>query len=84
MWFTLSYASAIKKLFDPVVLVCRMSIVWEDTDGCVNKYSCSLDIYLMTLLSYLYGIITDSSINAPGRVSSVFDGINAMYKRYLN
>ena len=42
------------------------STVWEDTDGCANQYKCDFGIYLMNLLSSLYGIITDLSINAPG------------------
>ena len=45
-----------------------MSTVWEDTDGCAKQYRCALDIYLMTVLSYSYGIIMDCSINAPGHV----------------
>ena len=44
-----------------------MSTVWGDTDGCDKQYRCALDIYLITVLSYSYGIIIDSSINAPGR-----------------
>ena len=31
----------------------------EDTNGCANQYSCDLDIYLLTVLSSLYGIIMD-------------------------
>ena len=42
-----------------------MSIVWEDTDGCVKKYRCALDIYFMTVLSSSYGIIMDPSIHVP-------------------
>ena len=60
-----------------------MSTVWEDTDGCANKYRCALAIYLMTILSYSYGIILDRAINAPVHEKNVVDGINATYKHYL-
>ena len=42
------------------------STTWEDTNYCANQYMCDLDIYLNTMLSYSYGIITDRTINAPG------------------
>ena len=56
------------KKTESVILVSGMSTVWEDTDGCDNQYMCALDIYLMTVLSYSYGIIMDRAINAPGNV----------------
>ena len=37
----------------------------------------------MTVILSLYGIIMDHEINAPGHGNNVFDGINAMRKRYL-
>ena len=83
MWFTFSYVSSIKKLFVPGILVCGMSTVWEDTDGCANQYICALDIYLMTLLQLSYGIIMDRVINAPGCGKNVVDWLNTMYKIYL-
>ena len=60
-----------------------ISTVWEDTDGCVKQYRCALDIYLITVLSSSYGIITDLTINAPGHGNNVVDGLNATEKRYL-
>ena len=60
-----------------------MSIVWGDTNGCAKKYRCELDIYLMTVLSYSYGIIMDRAINAPVHGNNVVDGINATDKLYL-
>ena len=55
----------------------------EDNDYCENQYRCALGFYLMTVLSSLYGIIMDSSINAPGNKNNVVDGINATEKCYL-
>ena len=60
-----------------------MSTVWENTDGCANKYRRDLDIYLITMFSYLYGTIMDRAINAPGYGKNVVDGLNEMKKRYL-
>ena len=37
----------------------------------------------MTVLSDSYGIITDRTINAPDHGNNVFDGLNAMDKRYF-
>ena len=37
----------------------------------------------MSVLSYLYGVIMDREINAPGHVNSVVDVINATDKLYL-
>ena len=65
------------------LLVSGMSIVWEDTNGCAKQYRCALDIYLMTVVIYPYGIIMDISINSPGYGKNVFDGLNATYKHYL-
>ena len=64
-------------------LVSGMSTIWEDTDVCTKQYMCALAIYLMTVLSYSYGIIMDHAINAPGHGNNVVDGLNAMDKIYL-
>ena len=64
-------------------LVSGMSTVWEDTDGCANKYRCALTIYLMTVLSSSYGIIMYHAMNPPGHGKNVVDGLNATDKHYL-
>ena len=40
----------IKKIIESGILVSGMLKVWEDTDGCANKYRSYMDIYLMTVL----------------------------------
>ena len=57
-----------------------MSTVWEDTDGCDNQYMCALSIYVLTVLSSLYGVIMDRVINALGRGNIVVDRLDATYK----
>ena len=70
----------LKEIFDSVILVCGMSIVWEDTNGCAKQYMWALAIYLMTVLSSSYGIIMEREINAPGYGKIVVDGLNVMEK----
>ena len=83
MRFTCSYVLFIKKIIESGTLVSGMSKLWEETNVNSKKYRCSLAIYLMTVLSYSYGIITDRAINEPGNENNFVDGINATGKRYL-
>ena len=73
----------LKTFLESGIVVPSISAVWEDTDGCAQKYMHALAIYLMTVLSSSYGIIMDRAINAPGHGKNVVDGINATNKRYL-
>ena len=72
-----------KKILESVILVSGMSKLLGDTNGFSKQYTRALDIYLMTLLSYLYGIIMYRTINSPGNGKIVVDGINATDKFYL-
>ena len=45
------------------LLVSGLSTVWEDTYGCAKQYRCYLDIYLMAVLSSVYGILIYLAIN---------------------
>ena len=60
-----------------------MSIAWDYNDGCVEQYRCVLAVYLMTVLSSLYGIIMDCAINAQGHGNNVVGGLNETEKTYL-
>ena len=66
-----------------VISVSIFSTVWEDTDGCANQFMCDLVIYLMTVLSSLYGITMDRVINEPGHGKNVVDELNSTEKRHL-
>ena len=59
-----------------------MSQESEDTDGFTNQYRCALAIYLMTVISFLYGIIMDGEMNERDNGNNEVDGINATVKRY--
>ena len=71
------------KIFESGIFMSGMSMVWEDTDGCANKYRCTFAVYLMNLLSSSYGIIMNRAINVPGHGNNCFDGLYATYKCYL-
>ena len=60
-----------------------MSTVWKYTDELVKQYVCTLDVYLMSVLSYLYGIIMDHKINSTRYGNNFVDGLNATLKSYL-
>ena len=65
------------------ILMSGMSTVWEDTNGFAKKYRHALDIYLMTVLSYPYGIIMDFLINVTVHGNNVVDVLNGTDKHYL-
>ena len=43
-----------------------MSTVWKYTEGCAKQYRFALDVYLITVLSSSYVIITYCTINEYG------------------
>ena len=67
------------KFIELRILFSGLYTVWEDTDGFAKQYRCSLGIYLMTVISYLYRIIMDHAINATGHVKNLVDGLNTNY-----
>ena len=83
MWFTCLYVSSIKNIFESGILVSGVSTAWEDTDDCVKQYRCVLAVYLITVLSSLYVIIMDCTINAPVHGDNVVGGLNKTDKYYL-
>ena len=73
----------LKKKIESSILMSGMSIVWEDTGGWFKKYRFDLAIYLITVLSYSYGIIMNFSINAPGHGKNDVDGLSPTERKYL-
>ena len=57
--------------------------VWEYIKGCAKQYRRALAIYLMSALSYSYGIKTYRAMNSPGHVKNVVYGLNATDKVYF-
>ena len=54
-----------------------MSTVWEDIDVFAKQYMWDLAKYLLTLLSYSYGIIMDHAKKFTWSWKKKFDGLNA-------
>ena len=73
----------ISLLKDKNVLTTSLSKIWENTDGCAEKYRCASALYLMSLMSKTYSIIIDRGISAPGHRKEMVDGLNAVDKRYI-
>ena len=61
-----------------------LSTIWENTDGCSEKYRCASELYLMSVMSQCYSIIIDRGISAPGNGKEVLYGTNAVDKHYIN
>ena len=64
-------------------LTSTFSTIWENTDGCAEKYICASVLYLISVLSQSHSIIIDQGISAPGYGKEVVDGLNATYKWYI-
>ena len=57
--------------------------MWDQTDGCVKQYRCSIAYYLMSYLSKSYQIVLDRAVDTPGHGKDVVDGFNAVQKIYV-
>ena len=53
------------------VLTTSLSTIWENTDGCAEKYRCASALYLMSVISQTYSLIIDRGISAPGNGKEV-------------
>ena len=57
-----------------------MSTVWKYTEGCAKQYRFALDVYLITVLSSSYVIITYCTINGYGHGKNATCALNATEK----
>ena len=60
-----------------------LSTIWENTDGCAEKYRCASALYLMSVLYHFYSIIIDCGNSDPGHGKEVVDGLNSIEKCYI-
>ena len=65
------------------ILHTTRSTIWDNTDGCYDKYIRAPALYLLSVLSHAHEIIIDSGAGAPGHGKYVVDGLNATDRRYL-
>ena len=70
----------IELLKERKVLMSELRTIWEYTDGCVEKFRCDSELYLMSVLYQCYSIIIDRGISAPGNDKEVVDGFNEIDK----
>ena len=61
----------------------KLSIIWENTDGCAEQYRWASSLYLMSVMSQSYSIIIDQGISAPGHGKKVVYGLSSVDKRYI-
>ena len=60
-----------------------LSTIWENTDGCAEKYRCASALYFLSVLSQRHSNITDRGISTPGHGKEVVDGINVIGKHFM-
>ena len=65
------------------IMTKSLSKIWDNIDGCAEKYRCSSALYLMSVMSKCYSIIIDWVISAPRHGKELVDGLNAVDKRYV-
>ena len=53
-------------------------------NGYAEQYRCATALYLLSMFAYVYNIIIDHSVGAPGLGREVIDRFNAAYKRFLS
>ena len=66
------------------ILFAYVSTIWENTDGCEDKYFCKTALYLLSMLAHTYNIIIDSGVGASGHGIKVVDGLNANDRQFLS
>ena len=65
------------------LLTTSLSTIWVNTDGCAEQYRCASALYLLSVMSKTYSIITDRGISAPWHGKEVVDGLNSVDKCYI-
>ena len=58
-------------------------VIYDTTDGCSKQYRCANAMYLLSKLSFMYQVVIDRCVSAPGHGRSKIDGINGADKAYL-
>ena len=73
----------IELLQNITVLFSKIINIWENTDGCAEKYYCDTALYLLSILAHEYNIIIDRGVGELGHGRYVVDGLNAAEKSFL-
>ena len=62
----------------------NISNIWENTDGCTEKYFYATALYLLSMLAHAYNIKIDCGVGAPRHRREVVDGFNATDNVFLS
>ena len=57
--------------------------MWDQIDGCINHYMCSISYYLIYFLQKSYQIVLDRAVDTPGHEKDVVNGFNVVQKGLL-
>ena len=58
--------------------------MWENTDGCDEKYICTTVLYLLLMLDHVYNIIIGPDFGSPCHGRSIVDGLKTTGKLVLS
>ena len=56
---------------------------WDTTDGCSKQYRCATCLYLLSMLSFKFGITINRAVSAPGHGKGKVDTQSGSEKTYL-
>ena len=73
----------ISLLKEKKALTTYLSTIWENTDGCAEQYICASALYLMSVMSQCYLVITYRGISTPGHGKEVVYGLNDVDNCYI-
>ena len=64
-------------------LFTKDGIIYDTKDGRSKQYGCENSMWLSYILEFIYKVIIDRCINAPGHGITQIDGINGSKNTYL-
>ena len=60
-----------------------LGTTWENIDGRDDHYRCATELYLISMFSRAFYVITDRGISAPEHDREVVYGLNTISKSFL-
>ena len=66
------------------ILIINKSKIWNNIDGFDYEYICATELYLLSMLSYVYNIVIDCGIGAPGHGKDVVYGLKDTEESFLS
>ena len=61
-----------------------LNTIWDNTDSCTDKYICTTELYLLSMLAQSYNIIIDQCVGYLWHGREVVYGLNASEKMFLS